>query len=105
MKGTTKILKAVCIVLPIINLFLLVLRWLSVMLDDKYLRFVPSEQAVDHLLECNFLDVYHFMIYTIVTWILMLVTFHLIKKDFQYENIKNRRESLPSTETNEIHDL
>ena len=70
----------ICAVLPALNLILMIIRWISLQLDYEYSSMVGYYEALNLMFNNAMFDFYYFIIYTIVTWILTLVTFYIISK-------------------------
>ena len=75
-----KIMIIICAVLPALNLILMIMRWKSLQLDYEYLSMVDYYEALNLMFNNAMFDFYYFIIYTIVTWILTLVTFYIFRK-------------------------
>lgn len=70
----------ICAVLPALNLILMIIRWISLQLDYEYSSMVDHYEALNLMFNNAMFDFYYFIIYTIVTWILTLVTFYIFSK-------------------------
>lgn len=75
-----KIMIIICAVLPALNLILMIIRWISLQLDYEYSSMVDHYEALNLMFNNAMFDFYYFIIYTIVTWILTLVTFYIFSK-------------------------
>lgn len=75
-----KIMIIICAVLPALNLILMIIRWISLQLDYEYSSMVDYYEALNLMFNNAMFDFYYFIIYTIVTWILTLVTFYIFSK-------------------------
>ena len=83
MKKKTKILIGICVTLPAVNIVLMILRWIVLQLDHKTLTMLSTDNysALDKMFDIAMFDLYYFFIYTIITWILTLITLYLIYKE------------------------
>lgn len=83
MKKKTKILIGICVTLPAVNIVLMILRWIVLQLDHKTLTMISTDNysALDKMFDIAMFDIYYFFIYTMITWILTLITLYLIYKE------------------------
>ena len=84
MSKRTKIWMAICIGLPVINFIPLCLRWVVWQVDRKSIEMLAIDdksQALRAMSEIMFGDLYYLAAYSLVTWIIAIVTVRLVIKD------------------------